>query len=383
MAIIGIHGKPFALAMALGLASALAACSGPDAPAVPARPVLVVHPGGGAEAAALAFAGEVRAREESTLSFRVGGNLTRRFVDVGDAVHRGDLLAELDPGDLRLQAQAAQAQLVAAEAELARAGADRARFARLAQQQLVSRSALDAQNAAYAAAAGQAKAARANLDVARNQAGYSQLRAPRDGVIAARQAEAGQVVAAGQAVFTLAGDAGREIAIALPESVIRGFRVGQPVRVELWNAPATRLPGTIREIAPAADPQTRTYAARVALVGAAADAVELGQSARVYARAGDGSDAAQSALTLPLAAIQRGAGGATAVWVVDPASHALHSTPVRLGAFAEESVPVLGGVDASDWVVAAGGHLLREGEVVLPVDRDNRPIEPNPPKPAR
>jgi multidrug efflux system membrane fusion protein len=383
MAIIGIHGKPFALAMALGLASALAACSGPDAPAVPARPVLVVHPGGGAEAAALAFAGEVRAREESTLSFRVGGNLTRRFVDVGDAVHRGDLLAELDPGDLRLQAQAAQAQLVAAEAELARAGADRARFARLAQQQLVSRSALDAQNAAYAAAAGQAKAARANLDVARNQAGYSQLRAPRDGVIAARQAEAGQVVAAGQAVFTLAGDAGREIAIALPESVIRGFRVGQPVRVELWNAPATRLPGTIREIAPAADPQTRTYAARVALVGAAADAVELGQSARVYARAGDGSDAAQSALTLPLAAIQRGAGGATAVWVVDPASHALHSTPVQLGAFAEDSVPVLGGVDASDWVVAAGGHLLREGEVVLPVDRDNRPIEPNPPKPAR
>jgi multidrug efflux system membrane fusion protein len=382
MAIIGIHGKPFALAMALGLASALAACSGPDAPAVPARPVLVVHPGGGAEAAALAFAGEGRAREESTLSFRVGGNLTRRFVDVGDAVHRGDLLAELDPGDLRLQAQAAQAQLVAAEAELARAGADRARFARLAQQQLVSRSALDAQNAAYAAAAGQAKAARANLDVARNQAGYSQLRAPRDGVIAARQAEAGQVVAAGQAVFSLAGDAGREIAIALPESVIRGFRVGQPVLVELWNAPATRLPGTIREIAPAADPQTRTYAARVALAAAAADAVELGQSARVYARAGD-DDAAQSALTLPLAAIQRGAGGATAVWVVDPASHALHSTPVRLGAFAEDSVPVLGGIDASDWIVAAGGHLLREGEVVLPVDRDNRPINPNPPKPAR
>jgi multidrug efflux system membrane fusion protein len=383
MAISGIHGKPFVLAVALGVASMLAACGGTEEHAVAARRVLVVHPGGGAEAAALAFAGEVRAREESTLSFRVGGNLTRRFVDVGEAVHRGDLLAELDPGDLRLQAQAAQAQLAAAEAELARAGADRARFARLAQQQLVSRSALDAQNAAYAAAAGQAKAARANLDVARNQAGYSQLRAPRDGVIAARQAEAGQVVAAGQAVFSLAGDAGREIAIALPESVIRGFRVGQPVLVELWNAPATRLPGTIREIAPAADPQTRTYAARVALVSAAADAVELGQSARVYARAGDGGDAAQSALTLPLAAIQRGAGGATAVWVVVPASHALHSTPVRLGAFAEDRVPVLGGIDASDWIVAAGGHLLREGEVVLPVDRDNRPINPNPPKPAR
>jgi multidrug efflux system membrane fusion protein len=383
MTITARHRTSIALAIAVGAVLALTACGDGDTPAAPPRPVLVVHPAGAPEASALAFAGEVRAREESTLSFRVGGNLTRRFVDVGDAVRRGDLLAELDPGDLRLQAQAAQAQLAAAEAELARAGADRARFARLAEQQLVSRSALDAQDAAHAAAAGQAKAARANFDVARNQAGYSQLRAPRDGVIAARQAEAGQVVAAGQAVFTLAGDAGREIAIALPESVIRGFRVGQAVLVELWNAPATRLPGTIREIAPAADPQTRTYAARVALAGAAADAVELGQSARVYARAGDGSDAARSALTLPLAAIQRGASGATEVWVVDPASHALHSTPVRLGAFAEDSVPVLGGIDASDWVVAAGGHLLREGEVVLPVDRDNRPIKPIPPKPVR
>jgi multidrug efflux system membrane fusion protein len=146
------------------------------------------------------------------------------------------------------------------------------------------------------------------------------------------------------------------------------------VLVELWNAPGTRLPGTIREIAPSADPQTRTYAARVALAGTAADAVELGQSARVYARAGDGSAAAQSALRLPLAAIQRGDGGATAVWVVDPASHALHSTPVRLGAFAEDSVPVLAGIKASDWVVAAGGHLLREGEVVAPVDGTNRPV---------
>jgi multidrug efflux system membrane fusion protein len=374
MAITKTHGSRLLQALATGLALVLAACNGDKATAVPPRPVLVVHPDGGADAAALAFAGEVRAREESALSFRVGGNLTRRFVDVGDAVHRGDLLAELDPGDLRLQAQAAQAQLTAAEAELARASADRARFARLARQQLVSRSALDAQNAAHAAAAGQAKAARANLDVARNQAAYSQLRAPRDGVVAARQAEAGQVVAAGQPVFTLAGDGGREVAIALPESVIRGFRVGQPVLVELWNAPGTRLPGTIREIAPSADPQTRTYAARVALAGTAADAVELGQSARVYARAGDGSAAAQSALRLPLAAIQRGDGGATAVWVVDPASHALHSTPVRLGAFAEDSVPVLAGIKASDWVVAAGGHLLREGEVVAPVDGTNRPV---------
>jgi multidrug efflux system membrane fusion protein len=347
----------------------LGAC-GHDAPPQTARPVLVVHPDGGPDAAFTAYAGEIRAREESALAFRVGGNLVRREVDVGDEVKRGLLLAELDPGDLRLQAQAVQAQVAAAEAELARAGADRARYAKLAQQQLVSKSALDAQNAAYAAAAGQAKAARAQLDVARNQAGYAQLRAPRDGVIALRQAEAGQVVAAGQSIFTLAGDSGREVAIALPESRIRDFHIGQPVLVELWNAPDSRLPGTIREIAPAADPQARTYAVRVALGGDAAKAVELGQSARVYI----GDDNGHAALRVALAAVQRGGNGATALWVVDSATHKLHLTPVQLGAYGDDSVPVLRGVTGDAWIVAAGGHLLREGQSVQPVDRDNRPV---------
>ena len=348
----------------------LGACGHEARPPEIARPALVVHPDGGPDAAFSAYAGEIRAREESALAFRVGGNLVRREVDVGDEVKRGQLLAELDPGDLRLQAQAVQAQVASAEAELARAAADRARYAKLAQQQLVSRSALDAQDAAYAAAAGQAKAARAQLDVARNQAGYAQLRAPRDGVVAARQAEAGQVVTAGQTVFTLAGDAGREVAIALPETRIRDFHAGQPVLVELWNAPGSRLPGTIREIAPAADPQARTYAVRIALGGDAAKIVELGQSARVYI-ADEGN---ATTLRVPLAAVQRGAKGATALWVVDPATRRLHLTPVQLGPLGEDSAPVLRGIAVDAWIVAAGGHLLREGQAVTPVDRDNRPV---------
>ena len=356
------------------LALALGACGKQEVAEEKPRPVLVVRPAGGNGAAVSAYAGEIRAREESPLSFRVGGNITRRLVDAGDAVKRGDLLAELDPGDLRLQAQAAQAQLAAAEAELGRASADRARYAKLAEQQLVSRSALDAQTAAHAAAAGQDRAARAQLDVARNQAAYSQLRAPRDGVIASRSAEAGQTVAAGQAIFALAGDAGREVAISLPESRIRDFSVGQPVAVELWNASGQRLPGTIREIAAAADPQSRTYAARVALVGEAAKAVELGQSARVYVQA----NGRQAALQVPLSAIQPGANGATAVWVVDMATLRLHSTPVQLGPFGVDSAPLRSGLAADAWIVAAGGHLLREGQRVTPVDRDNRPVVPAP-----
>lgn len=373
---MAVFGKPITataaarIAMGAVLLAALQAGCGSDDVAVEApQPVLVMHPGDGMQSAVNAFAGEIRARQESALSFRVGGSLLRRDVDVGDRVKRGQVLAQLDPGDLQLQAQATQAQLSAAQGELARAAADRARYAKLAQQQLVSGSTLDAQNAAYAAAAGQVRAIRAQLDVARNEAGYAQLRAPRDGVIATREAEAGQVVAPGQAIFTLAGDAGREVAIALPESSIHDFSVGQPVLVELWNAPGARLPGTIREIAPAADPQVRTYAARVTLAGEAAETADLGQSVRVYVQGRDRQSA-----TIPLSAVQRAADGGSAVWVVDPATRKLHLSPVRLGRLGSDAVPVLAGVSSRDWIVAAGGHLLHAGQLVAPVDRDNRPV---------
>ena len=346
----------------------LAAGCRDEAPQAPPRPVLVATPGD-ATAGTVAFAGEVRAREETVLAFRVGGKLVSRRVDVGDAVGRGALLAELDPGDLRLQAGTVSAQLAAARAELGRASAERARFASLAGDQLVSRSARDAREAEHAVALGQARAARANLAAARNQEAYAKLRAPADGVIALRHAEAGQVVAAGQPVFTLAADGPREVAIALPESRIDRFSVGQPARVELWNARDKSLQGRIREIAPAADPATRTYAARVALLGRA-DA-GLGQSARVFFAAGE-SDAAT--LSVPLAALQRSDDGGTAVWVVEPRTHALHLQPVQAGAYGEDRVPILRGLSAGDWIVAAGGHLLREGQVVRPLDRDNRPL---------
>lgn len=353
-------------APALAAALLLAACGKEAAPQEAPRPVLVAHPTESAHAVS-AFAGEVRAREESPLSFRVGGNLIERHVDVGDHVRRGALLAVLDAGDLQAQARAAQAQLVAAQAELGRARADQARLAQLAGQQLVSRSALDAANAAATAAQGQVNAARANLDVARNQTSYTQLRAPRDGVIAARNAEAGQVVGAGQAVFSLAADGVREVAFAVPEGVVAEVKPGLLVQVEVWSKPGQRWPGTVREIAPAADAASRTYAARVS-VDAPEGAMELGQSARVYlASNGNG------ALSVPLSALQR-TGDAAAVFVVDAKTATLKLQPVRLGPYGDERAPVRSGLSAGDWVVTAGGHLLRAGQKVVPVDRDNRPV---------
>jgi multidrug efflux system membrane fusion protein len=178
------------------------------------------------------------------------------------------------------------------------------------------------------------------------------------------------VVAAGQVIFGLAADGAREVAIALPEARVRDFAVGQHAEVELWNAPGRRLPARIREISPAADAQTRTYATRVALDDAQAAGNGLGQSARVYFAAAPGG----AKLAVPLSAVQPGPAGGKALWVVDPATRRVRLAPVRLGPYAEDSVPVLAGVSASDWIVAAGGHLLRAGEAVAPVDRANRPV---------
>lgn len=366
----------FKAAGMLLVAVMLSACGHGEETPSPARPVLVARAGavsGHGQDNLTAYAGEVRAREETALSFRVGGKLVRRLVDVGDRVRSGDVLAEIDPGDLRLQVEALQAQSSAAEAQLARVRADHARIASLAKDQLVSRSALDQQTAALRAAEGEARAARAQLDLARNQAGYSQLRAPRDGAIASRQAEAGQVVAAGQAVFGLAADGGREVAFALPESNIRDFQVGQPVVIELWSAAGVRIPGRIREIAPAADPQARTYAARATLDGAEGQRIDLGQSARVYIPAGG----EVGAMRLPLSALHRGDGGKTIVWVVDSRAGKVHRVPVKTGPYAADGAAVLAGLKPADWVVMAGGHLLHEGQDVVPVDRSNRPIASN------
>lgn len=349
------------------LSLALAACGNGKPVTEAARPVLVSRPTGAINAVS-AYAGEVRAREESPLSFRVAGKLIERKVDVGAHVAAGQVLAVLDPGDLDAQMRAAQAQFAAAEAEYARAHSDQVRFAQLAKGQLVSQSALDAQDAAAKAAQGQLNSARANLEVARNQSAYTQLRAPAAGVIATRSAEAGQVVAAGQQVFGLAADGAREVAFAVPEGSIATFKPGQDVLVELWSIPGKRWPARVREVSPAADAASRTYAARVT-VDAPAGTLELGQSARIYQ-----PDAPGSGLSVPLAAVQRTPDG-NAVFVADLRSGTVKLKPIVTGAYGPDRVPVTSGLAASDWVVAAGGHLLRDGQKVVAVDRDNHPVE--------
>lgn len=368
----------------------LTACK--DEPlAEPARPALVVQPGAGIASASV-YSGEVRALEEPQLSFRISGKIAKRFVDVGTAVKAGQPLAQLDSSDVNLQAQSAQAALASAQSDLALAKSELERYKALVDKQVVSRSLYETRQSAYEAAVARVKQARANANVSSNQTGYAILRAPKDGVIAQRLAEAGQVVAAGQTIFVLATDGAREISISVSEQFVSQFQPGRKMQVELWAAPGKIFPATLREISPSADPLARTFAAKVSFKADGVKA-EVGQSARVYVQ-----DETDSKMSLPLSAIHS-LNGKPAVWVLrklaPPSDTTLdeeaqktfaekaareqqvHLMPVHIGAYGETSVPVLSGVSTSDWVVIAGVHLLREGQPVRAVDNNNREVAAN------
>ncbi len=358
---------PVSRVLLMAGALALAACAKPEPQEGPARPAMVVQ----ADAAAAnlsVYAGEVRAQFEPALAFRIGGKISRRLVDVGEQVKKGQPLAELDAADVALQLEAARAQLASAESDLGLATSELERYQSLLERQLVSKSLYDARVSAQQAAQARVRQAQAEARVSGNQAAYAVLRAPADGVIAQRLAEAGQVVAAGQTVFVLAEEGQREVAISVPEQSAALFTPGREMAVELWSQPGKQFPARLREIAPAADSQARTFAARVSFSPGDVR-TEIGQSARVFAL-----QQGERRLAVPLPALYE-KDGKPALWVVDPATSRVHLRPVAVGDFGEAQVPVLSGLEPGEWVVAAGVHLLLEGQRIKPIDRENRPVK--------
>ncbi len=286
------------------------------------------------------YSGEVRARIETPLGFRVGGKLVERMVDVGARVKAGQPLARLDAADQRLAATQAEANRALAAAELQRTQ-------ELRQKHFISQAALDAKQAA-------ATAAEAQAQLAKNQAAYAVLAADAPGVIAAVLAEPGQVVGAGQAVFRLARDGEREVAIAIPESRLAGLRVGAAATVELWAGKTYQ--GKLRELAPAADPASRTFAARVGIVAADADVV-LGRTAAVrFAQTVAGE------IFVPLAALLQ-QGEKPAVWVIGP-DDTVSQRPIEVARYADQGAVVTAGLQPGETIVAAGAFKLSAGEKV-------------------
>ena len=356
-----------AAALALAALVNLSGCSShaaaPDAP----RYALVDHPRAAQDLHAEVYSGDVHARFESQLGFRVAGKIKTRLVDVGANVAAGQALAELDPLDLKLQVASAQATLSSAQANRELAQAERDRYRALLDKHFISGTQFDTQENTLKAAKAQVAQAEAALAVARNQAEYTTLRADHAGVITAISAEAGQVVTSGQPIATLARDGAVEIEIAVPENRVADYRVGTPAALEAW-ADGKRLAGHVREIAPEADRMTRTYRVRVSLDDGAA-APKLGQTVRVYF-----ADAVANAQTVvPLSALYEQT-GKPAVWVVDARTRQVHLAPVDVAAYREQGVVLNAGLDAGQWIVTAGVHKLRDGEAITPVDAINRPV---------
>lgn len=350
---------------AILVALLLAGCAEAPPPDKPPRTVLV-HTVADGEAAALnIYAGDVRARFESDLAFRIGGKVVERKVDAGMHVRRGDVIMRLDPQDVRLEADAARAQLAAAQADLALADAEFRRSADLHAANFISQSALDARRTALSAAQARLQQARAQAEVAGNQAGYAILRAEHDGVVTAALVEAGQVVSAGQAVLRIARRDEREVLIHVPEHRIGNYSVGQPVVVRPWSDPDRNLAAAVREIAPAADMATRTFAVRVS-VRETDTALSLGSTANVVFLS-----ARDPGVLLPLPAVTE-VDGRPAVWVVDGASR-VRAAEVEIQSMREDGVVIRPGLPHGTQVVVAGVHKLVAGELVRAV-ADKAPV---------
>lgn len=357
--------KPLPALYALPLLLLLSACSPPPAAAPITRAVLVRTVGKDVGAPVMqVYTGEIRARFESDLAFRLGGKLIERKVDAGARVSRGQVLARLDPQDARLAASAATAQVAAAEADAALARAELARTETLLAKNFISASALDTRRTAMQAAAARLRQARAQAATAGNQTAYTELAADNDGIVTAVMAEAGQVVAAGQTVLRLARPGDREVLVHVPESRVQQLAPGAPAAVRLWLAPEQSRAGVVREVSPAADRATRTYAVRVSI--ADGDDLPLGATASIAL----GSVAPQQSV-LPLNAVTRHNGQAS-VWLVDDAGAVAPHT-VEIVAFREDGAVLRGTLAPGTRVVVAGVHQLVAGETVRPIEEGSAP----------
>ena len=341
------------------VAATLAGCGRSSPPPEPVRAVKVLTLGVSPLETRHEFSGEVRARVESRLGFRVGGKITQRSAQLGQHVAAGTVLAQLDAQDYRLAADAARAQVAAALTNRDLAAADFRRFASLREQNFISGAELERRESALKAAQAQLDQAQAQLAAEGNQARYTSLVADVSGVVTAVEAEPGQVVAAGTPVLRIAADGARDVVFAVPEDRVAALRPGAEVEVRPWASSGTPLAGRVREVAASADPATRTFAVKVGLEGKAQP--PLGTTVTVVTQAL--VPAGTPVLKVPTSALrQEGAG--SAVWVLDKGSMTLKSQPVQV-ATADGNEAVIGaGLQPGMTIVSAGVHVLQPGQKV-------------------
>lgn len=350
--------RPGILITLLGAALLLAGCSKPAPTEEPVRAVKVITVGVSPLSSGYEFAGEVRPRVESRLGFRVAGKIVKRQVELGQRVKAGQLLAQIDPQDYRLAADAARAQVAAARTNQELAAADYKRYATLKDQNFISGAELERRDTTLKAAQAQLEQAQAQLAAQGNQASYANLVADVAGVVTAVEAEPGQVVSAGTPVVRIAQDGPRDVVFSVPEDKIGEIKLGASVKVRVWTA-NTQIEGKVREIAASADPVTRTFSIKVSLdVG---NALPLGST--VYVVPQSLSHAGAPAIKLPTSALRQ-EGKETAVWVLDQTSMTVKPQVVQIATADGNEAVIGGGLQPGMLVVSAGVHVLSPGQKV-------------------
>lgn len=297
------------------------------------------------------YAATLQARVETSLGFRVAGKVVARLVNIGDHVSAGQPLERLDPSDLNLSQRMAASEVTAAAADLTRAEADFRRGEALLGQGWITRAIYDSRKQSRDAAAARLRQLRENLRLADDNLTYTELRADSPGVITAVAAEPGQVVAVGQEVMRLAHEGEVEAVVDLPEQMVaRLGRIG--FSVTLWAQPDRVIHAHLRELAPSADPATRTYRARLTLDDPPAG-LQLGMTATVTAA----DRSADEIVLLPMTALFHD-GQDPAVWVVTPGGDHVALRRITLAAYRDDQIAVAGGLRDGDTVVTAGAFKL-------------------------
>ena len=347
----------------------LSACSKPAVTEEPVRAVKVITVGTQAMQSGSEYAGEVRARVESRLGFRVGGKIVRRQAELGQRVKVGDVLAQLDAQDLKLASEAARAQLNAASTNRDLAAADFKRFKDLRDQNFISAAELERREASLKAAQAQVDQAQAQFSGQGNQAAYAALVADTAGVVTAVEAEVGQVVGAGTPVVRIAQDGPRDVVFSVPEDKILKIKIGSEVSIRTWANP-TVFKGSVREVAASADPVTRTFSVKVTMQ--AKEALPLGVTVSVTPQSLDRSGPA--VIKLPTSAFHHD-GKNAAVWVLDPAQMTVKLQPVVIATADGNDVVVSQGLQPGMKVVAAGVHVLSPGQKVTVYQEKPVPVK--------
>lgn len=304
--------------------------------------------------------GAIQARHESSLGFRVAGKVVERLVDIGATVKAGDLLARLDNQDQINAVKSAESDVSAAQAFVEQSRTQEERQRKLLADGFTTRVQYDNAARRYSQAQAELSSAQANLRSANDTLSYTELRADRDGVITAKAAEPGQVVAAGQMVLRLADPDEREAVFQVPGTSLRPERrTGlPPVEVRLVSDHEVVTEGSIREISPGVDPVTRTYTVKVALPDAPATFL-LGSPVTGRAKL-----PAVPVVNLPSSALFQTTEGEPAVWVVARPADTVSLRPISVLQYDTGTVTVSSGLDAGDMVVIGGIQKLRPGQKV-------------------